>query len=149
SRVHYYRAGSAASRLTASFADRLPLGTARLVHLSGITPALSAGCAALVDEILVRRRTAGLPVSFDVNHRAALWAPGEAADRLLPLARRSDLVFVGRDEAEALWGAATPHAIRALLPEPRLVVKDGAIGAHLFEGDHDAFAPALPIEVLE
>ena len=55
-------------------------------------------------------------MSFDVNHRPALWAPRRPPPALRTLADRADLVFVGRDEAEALWGTATAAAIRALLP---------------------------------
>ncbi len=52
-------------------------------------------------------RAAGRPlVSFDVNHRPHLWRGGDAdASVLLELARRSDLVFVGEDEAEEAWGS--------------------------------------------
>ncbi|SIN69028.1 sugar kinase [Agromyces cerinus] len=151
--VQYYRAGSAASRMTPSFLDALPLDTARVVHVSGITPALSASCDALVDALLGRVAAAPAMLSFDVNHRSALWPAGVAAGRLLELAARADLVFVGLDEAEALWGTATPDAMRALLPEPALlVVKDGAIGATEFRGGADSgstHVPALSVEVVE
>ena len=93
-------------------------------------------------------------MAFDVNHRAALWAPGAAASALLPLARRADLVFVGLDEAECLWHTATADDVRALLPEPTtLVVKDGDVGATEFRraagADHRTFVPAIPTEVVE
>jgi 2-dehydro-3-deoxygluconokinase len=150
SRVAYYRAGSAASRLDPSFADALPLDDAPLVHVSGITAALSAGCRALLDEVIRRRAAAGGPLSFDVNFRPSLWASrDEAAEVLLALARRASTVFVGRDEAESLWGAATAADIRALLDGPRLIVKDGAVGAHRFDGPDEHFAPAHRVEVVE
>jgi len=93
-------------------------------------------------------------LAFDVNHRAALWAPGAAASALLPFVRRADLVFVGRDEAECVWRTATADDLRALLPEPTtLVVKDGAVGAteyHRAAGaDHRTFVPAIPTDVVE
>ena len=151
--VRYYRVGSAASRMAPSFLDSLPLDSARIVHVSGITPALSASCDALVDA-LVARVAAALPLlSFDVNHRSALWPAGVAADRLRELASRADLVFVGLDEAEALWGTETPDAVRALLPEPALlIVKDGAVGATEYRGGADAgraYVPAMSVEVVE
>ena len=69
---------------------------------------------------------------------------------LRDLARRADIVFVGRDEAETLWGTATPAAIRALLPEPaELVVKDGDVGATVFTGDAEVFVPAHRVDVVE
>jgi 2-dehydro-3-deoxygluconokinase len=84
----------------------------------------------------------------------------------LEIARRADLVFVGLDEAEALWGCDTAADVRTLIPEPaRLVVKDGAIGATEFDrtadrdsdpdgdrngdGDTVTFVPAIPTQVVE
>jgi 2-dehydro-3-deoxygluconokinase len=147
--VYYYRSGSAASRLGPEFAAGLPLDVVPIVHLSGITPALSASNRALVEAILLARAAVDLPVSFDVNYRAALWSGGEAPDVLLSLARRCPLVFVGRDEAETLWGTSTAAEIRALLPDARLVVKDGAVGAHLFDDETGVFVPTPQVEVVE
>ena len=152
--VLYYRRGSAAARMgPASVAD-VPLEDAEVVHISGITPALSASCAALIDTVIDRVAAGRGILSFDVNHRAALWAPGAAASALLPLARRADLVFVGLDEGEALWHSATDDDLRALLPEPTtLVVKDGDVGATEFRraagADHRTFVPAIPTDVVE
>ncbi|MGI9822646.1 sugar kinase [Agromyces sp. Marseille-Q5079] len=133
--VQYYRAGSAASRLGPDFVDALPIEGLRLLHVSGITAALSSSCDALLDALFDRASAAGVPVSFDVNHRPSLWPSTDAAaQRLLALAARADLVFVGLDEAQGLWGTATPAEVRALLPEPGvLVVKDGGVGATSYE----------------
>jgi 2-dehydro-3-deoxygluconokinase len=148
-RVLYYRRGSAASRLGPAFAEGLPLDRAPLVHLSGVTAALSASCRELLDVVLAARRATGAPVSFDVNYRPGLWSPEEAAGPLLALARACDLVFVGRDEAEVLWGRASPSSIRELLPDLRLVVKDGPAGAYVFHSGQTSFAPAELVEVVE
>ena len=150
-RVHYYRAGSAASRTTPAYVDALPLEHAQVVHLSGITPALSDSCAAAVDALLDRAGRAGVLRSFDVNHRPALWRGGRAAEVLLSLARRADLVFGGLDEARRLWGTTRPREVRDLLGEVELVVKDAEVGATVFRtgGDPGEFAPALPVEVVE
>jgi 2-dehydro-3-deoxygluconokinase len=149
-RVLYYRRGSAASRLGPEFAARLPLGGADLVHVSGITAALSDSCRALLDEVIGVRRSHGRPVSFDVNFRPGLWDKAVAAGALLELARRCDLVFVGRDEAEVLWDTATAAEIHALIgPGPRLVVKDAEIGAHFVHSGQSHFEPSDRVEVVE
>jgi 2-dehydro-3-deoxygluconokinase len=67
-RVLSYRRGSAASRLGPAFADRLPLDSAPLVHLSWITAALSPSCRALLERVIEVRARHRLPTSFDVNH---------------------------------------------------------------------------------
>ncbi|WP_037815267.1 sugar kinase [Streptomyces sp. NRRL S-1022] len=131
--VAYYRAGSAASAMSVTGVDLTAARAARVLHLTGITAALSAGCRTLLHTL-----TAPVPgrplVSFDVNHRPALWADDEGPRVLLDLARRADVVFVGADEAEQAWGVTGgPEAVRRLLPEPNvLVVKEGARGATAF-----------------
>ena len=61
-------------------------------------------------------------------------------------------MFVGLDEAAALWGAAVrePADVRALLPSPRIVVvKDAARGATAFHGGAATHVPALRVDVVE
>ncbi|MBQ1108442.1 MULTISPECIES: sugar kinase [unclassified Streptomyces] len=133
--VAYYRAGSAASAMSPDNVPYEDLLAGRILHLSGITAALSADCLALLRDLTAPRPGRPL-VSFDVNHRPHLWRGGDAdASVLLELARRSDLVFVGEDEAEEAWGIVGAEAIRAALPEPAVVVvKRGSAGATVFSG---------------
>ncbi|MEV8318184.1 sugar kinase [Streptomyces sp. NPDC059900] len=155
--VLYYRAGSAASAMSPDpeSVDHTALAAGRILHLSGITAALSADCLALLRELTAPR--AGRPlVSFDVNYRPGLWS-GEADQAnagprvLLDLARGADLVFVGEDEAADAWGiTGGPDAIRAALPEPAtLVVKQGSEGATVYTEDEPAvFRAALKVDVV-
>ncbi|WP_426498523.1 sugar kinase [Streptomyces sp. D54] len=131
--VAYYRAGSAASAMSPDNVPYEDLLAGRVLHLSGITAALSADCLALLRDLTAPRPGRPL-VSFDVNHRPHLWRGGDAdASVLLELARRCDLVFVGEDEAEEAWGIVGAEAIRAALPEPAVVVvKRGSAGATVF-----------------
>lgn len=149
--VVYYRDGSAASGLGPDALAGLDWSAVGLVHLSGITLALSASCRALVEDILVAAHAQGVAISFDVNHRPALWPSLQAAaDAILTAARRADIVWVGRDEAERLWGTSTPDDIRALLPEPaHLVVKDAEVEAVEFSADGRVAVPARPVAVVE
>lgn len=152
-RVLYYRAGSAASRLGPDLLDDPAIAAAvdgaELVHLSGITPALSPGCHALVEAVLDRRGALGRPVSFDVNYRSALWSVDQAGPVLRALAARAAIVFVGRDEAEVLWGRGDLAGIRELLPDTRLVIKDGAVAAHQVDHDGWTSVPSPVVEVIE
>jgi 2-dehydro-3-deoxygluconokinase len=149
-RVQYYRSGSAASQMNRATLDGVPLQDARLVHLSGITPALSDSCADLIDGVLDRIAGSGTLLSFDANYRDALWPIAEAAPRILAIAQRADLVFVGLDEAHTLWGTDTAEQVRELISAPHtLVVKDGDVGATSFSQDEFAFVPATPTVVVE
>ncbi|WP_281193244.1 sugar kinase [Streptomyces yerevanensis] len=159
--VVYYRSGSAASAMSPANMPGEEIRSGRVLHLSGITAALSDDCLALLRDLTAPRPGRPL-VSFDVNYRVDLWHDRtEAGGTLLDLARGSDLVFVGADEAEAAWGVTGgPAAIRATLPEPRvLVVKEGARGATVFERggtgpaqgtgpDTVTYAPALHVDVV-
>lgn len=145
-RVHYYRSGSAASRMSAADLADMPLDQVDLVHLSGITAALSTSCRELVDTVLAGDHV----VSFDVNYRPGLWSAADAGPVLADLARQADIVFVGQDEAAILWDATTPEAVRKLIGSPdRLVVKDGAVGATEFRGDVSTFAATPTVDVVE
>ncbi len=146
---HYYRAGSAAASLDVDDLDRLPLETP-WVHVTGVTSALSSTCSAVVDELLDQGDRDGAAVSFDVNFRPALWTDRDASEVLLRQARRAELVFVGRDEAHALWGTDTPDDVRSLMPDvPTVVVKDAARCAVSYCGAQRENVPALVVEVVE
>ncbi|SFY52637.1 sugar kinase [Streptomyces sp. F-1] len=131
--VAYYRAGSAASAMSAADVDTAAVRACRVLHLSGITAALSPECRELLWQ-LTAPRAGGPLISFDVNFRPALWPERAEAAVLLELARRADIVFVGADEAAEAWGVTGgAEAIRQVLPEPEvLVVKEGERGATAF-----------------
>lgn len=146
--VRYYRAGSAASDMGAETARTVHDLDAKLVHLSGITPALSSSCKGFVHDVMKSRRD-NARVSFDVNWRPVLWKDGNN-ESILTFARAADIVFVGLDEAQALWGSADASEVRRLLHEPEiLVVKQGSDGATVFHHDQWSFIPALTVDVVE
>ena len=148
SRVQYYRTGSAASTMSAADLRQLP--AARVVHSSGIMAAISPSCRDLLGR-LCAGALAPARVSFDVNYRPALWSSSNEAGQVLrELAVAADIVFVGRDEAEALWGTSTAEQIRDLFPDvPTLVVKDGAVEAVEFSGSTCVRVPANVVDVVE
>lgn len=144
-RVYYYRAGSAASAITTADIAHWTAQPARLVHVSGITAALSEQAREATRALI---RGPGL-VSFDVNHRPQLWR-GDAHEVLRELAQASDIVFVGRDEAEALWGTSDAESVRAFLDRPRyLVVKDAAIEAVSFTPTGVHRVPSTKVDVVD
>lgn len=147
--VHYYRKGSAATRLTLD--DVRPmLSRTRVLHISGITAALSTRCRQLVDDLLRTANQQGVVTSFDVNFRPALWSPERAGPVLAELARSADLVFVGRDEAETVWGVGSDPNLRSLLgPRSTIVVKDGSHGAVALTPGEGVFVPAPRVSVVE
>jgi 2-dehydro-3-deoxygluconokinase len=149
-RVYYYRRGSAASLMTPDILRSVLALPPRVVHVSGITPALSPTCDQMMSALFACLEGTTTLVSFDVNFRPALWGPKEAAPRLRALAQRAGVVFVGLDEAQTLWGTHGPREVRGLLTGPPvLVVKDGATGATAFDGAGEVFVPCPPVAVSE
>lgn len=153
SSVLYYRKGSAAAamspELLASPAAARLIGDAQLIHLSGITPALSADCLDLCRAILTAPRE-GRTISFDVNWRKSLWA-GQDHSVLRELANLADVVLVGSDEAEHAFGTSDEEEMRSLLPDPAvLVIKNDAISAiTLNRSGVREEVPALSVDVVE
>lgn len=152
--VYYYRSGSAASRMDSTVLAQLDWHDVAALHVTGITAGLSASCSEMLEAVMLEARRRGVVVSFDVNYRPGLWSIEEAAPRLAALASIADLVFVGRDEAETLWGEGNPKALHSSLGlSGRLVVKDGSVGATevaIVDGQTSSdFVPAHPVDVVE
>jgi 2-dehydro-3-deoxygluconokinase len=84
-RVYYYRKGSAASKLCPDdLRPDLFYGT-RIVHLTGITCALSPSCAAACQRAVELAHQVEALISFDPNYRPQLWEADIARAALFPL----------------------------------------------------------------
>ncbi|KTS92329.1 ribokinase [Microbacterium testaceum] len=145
--VHYYRRGSAGSRLAP---DDLPAGwieDADLLHVTGITPLLSDTARSTVLAAVERARAAGIPVSFDINYRSALAVAEIAGPVLREIAERATLVFGGVEELDLLG----PDAMASLLAAgvAQVVVKRGPEGAAVFTPEGLTEALGFVIEPLD
>jgi 2-dehydro-3-deoxygluconokinase len=130
--VFYYRAGSAASALGPDDLNDEYLRSARWLHLTGITPALSSSCRAAVERAMEIAHQHGLTVSFDPNLRLKLWSIKRAREVLLPLMRRCDVLLSGDEELMLLLDLEDrAAAIEAVLNwnGPLLALKLGQEGA--------------------
>ena len=148
--VIYYRRGSAASRMSPADLDADYIGGARYLHLTGITPALSASCRETAFTAAAIARAAGVPVVLDPNLRFKLWSREEARATLRELATHADIIMPGLEEAEFLTGEGDPEvAARALLDHaPSLslvVVKLGAEGSLALSREEIVRVPATPL----
>ena len=146
-RVYYYRRGSAASKMSPEAFDPDYLSGAAFLHLTGVTPALSTDCRAFVLWAARRARTSGVRVSFDVNYRSKLWSASEArgfTEEVLPLV---DLLFVGDQEARALWGRDDERFVRELAEgqgPQEVVLKRGERGSLVLLEGEILEQPAFP-----
>jgi len=105
STVLYDRAGSAIAEASPEEWDwNTILSKATLLHVTGITPALSPNAAQATRDALTAARAENIRTVCDINYRSKLWTP-EAAGRtmaeMLPLV---DYAVIGTEDARALFG---------------------------------------------
>jgi 2-dehydro-3-deoxygluconokinase len=146
--VLYYRKGSAGSRLDRTDVDPDLIRSARVLHLTGITPALSDSARGAVEYAVEIAREAGVLVSLDLNYRSQLWSPAEAGSVLAVLAAHADLVFATEPEAQLLVSGDSPAQLGRALAEfgpAQVVIKRGALGAVAVVGGQVLDAPAYEV----
>ncbi len=150
-RVWYYRAGNAGSRLNIKDLDPALIAGASLLHMTGITPALSESARLLTLEAIRIARSAGVPVSFDLNYRRGLWSRDAAADFYRQVVPEADIVFAGDDEAAIAVGpAASPEELAQRLVAAgagQAVIKLGADGALALADGIITIQKAVPVTV--
>ena len=101
--VTYDRAHSCITQLKPDEIDWDSLLNTRLLHLTGITPALSASCHQIILEASQQARQRGVPISFDVNYRQKLWNDVDAQKTILPLIQNIELLFCSSGDAARLF----------------------------------------------
>jgi 2-dehydro-3-deoxygluconokinase len=150
----YDRAGSCTAQLKPDDLDWASLLDTRLLHLTGIAPALSDSCHEIVVEALQRAKQAGIPVSFDVNYRQKLWPESEAATTLTPLMQGVELLFCSQADATRLFGCHGPmqdvaQDMLEISHARYVVVTFGEQGAMLWDGMQWLHEPACPTQIID
>jgi 2-dehydro-3-deoxygluconokinase len=153
-RVLYDRADSVASRMTPEEMPWNVVRSARHLHLSGITPALSPTCRAVALRAVQEARDAGATVSLDLNYRSKLWSPAEAAATLAELLPRVDLLITTGVDAEIVFGEAgdgpdVGQRLRERFAVPAVVVTMGGGGACACTSEGVCEAQSFPIAAVD
>ena len=107
----YYRAGSAASRMTPADLPEAAIAGASLLHVSGISQAISATAEATVAHALALARLHGVKVAYDPNLRLQLWPAERARAVILDTLARADIVLPSLEDARFFAGYNDPDAI--------------------------------------
>lgn len=152
--VIYDRANSAAARMTPDDVDWSYVLDTRILHLTGITAALSKSCYAIVEQAIRRAHSAGVTVSFDVNYRAKLWDAAAAGARLRPLIAQADVLLCKGSDASLLFGCqGEPRelvtALKSLTQARAVLCTFGERGAALLVGDEFVTHAALPVQIVD
>ena len=134
----YLRAGSAASRLTRGELPLDVIRNARVLHVSGITQAISASACDATFAAFEAARASGVKVSFDTNLRLSLWPIARARATIIASLAYCDWCLPSLDDARALFGAQENDAFIATCHEagaPVVVLKCGAQGCIVSNGE--------------
>ncbi|WP_153100381.1 sugar kinase [Paraburkholderia hayleyella] len=151
-RFDYLRAGSAASRYAVSDLPLEAIAAARVVHVSGVSLALSANCCDAMLAAMAHARAHGVRVSFDTNLRLKLWPLARARAVMLEAIRQSDICLPSWDDVTGLTGLAGCDEIVDFLLAlgPRVVaLKLGEQGAYVATPDERRRVPGYPVKALD
>jgi 2-dehydro-3-deoxygluconokinase len=107
----YYRAGSAASLVTPAELPLQKIAAARVLHISGISQAISESCADAGFAAIRHARENGTLVSYDTNLRLRLWPLDRARAVIHAAVALSDIARPGHDDARQLTGLERPEEI--------------------------------------
>jgi 2-dehydro-3-deoxygluconokinase len=137
-RMGLYFRDSALSRLQPEDVDWTRLRGARLLHLSGITPALGENLREVVRRGVREAAAAGVPLSLDINYRSRLWTPKQARGFLVEVLPAVRYLFVGADDAETVFEhSGAPEAVlaglRTLAPGATIALTLGEAGAAVLD----------------
>ncbi|UNS95343.1 sugar kinase [Streptomyces tubbatahanensis] len=150
----YYRDGSPASRLSPSDVPASAVAAADLLHVSGITQAISSSACDAAFHAVATARRYGTLVSYDPNHRPALWSPDRARGIVMRTVELADLVLPSLEEGRTLTGESDPERVLDAFARrgPSLVVlKMGEAGVLVAETAHGrtTHVPAHPVRAVD
>jgi 2-dehydro-3-deoxygluconokinase len=128
----FFRQGSAASRMRPADLPRARIEAARVLHLTGVTLALSDSACDTAHAAIDIARAAGVAVSFDTNLRLKLWPLARARALIQDAIGRSDICLPSQDDLQLLTGLSDPDALAdhcLRLGARTVALKLGAAGA--------------------
>ena len=149
---HFFRSGSAASRLSPTTLPLEPVRAARVFHLSGISLAISASACDAGLAAMEAARAAGVRVSFDTNLRLKLWPAARARAVMTEAMRRCDICLPSYDDVVALTGITDSDELVDLclqLGAKEVALKLGEQGALVADAAQRHRVPAHPCRPID
>ena len=148
--VIYDREHSAASAMTREDVAWEVIENAGVVHISGITPALSDSCRDLAFEVVERAPSC----IVDINYRARLWSVDAARATLSKMASRSNVVIITEEDASDVFGingdpSRVLEEMRAIVEGGTVILTRGSMGAAWLTEGGAGSAPSFPAEVVD
>lgn len=148
--VVYYRKGSAASHMGVEEINAIDFTGIKLVHVTGIPPALSMSCREATYRLIERAKEHNVFISFDPNLRPMLWESKEVMIEVInDIASKCDMVLPGTSEGLILMGSEEPEKIADFyqgLGAKRVIIKLGADGAYVRDSEKTYTVPGFKVE---
>jgi 2-dehydro-3-deoxygluconokinase len=107
----YFRKGSAASLMRPDDVPEEAIARAKVLHVSGISQAISEGACDAVFYAIEVARSSGVKVSYDPNLRLKLWPLPRARAVVMETVGLSDICLPSLEDARALTSLAEPERI--------------------------------------
>ncbi len=148
----YLRAGSAASKMRAADFPLEIIRESRVLHISGISQAISASACDTVFAAVDAARESGTRVSYDSNLRLKLWPLARARAVIVATLPLIDWFLPSLDEAALLSGASDPNAILDWCHArgaPIVALKMGSDGVWISSGDAREHVPAHRVDAID
>ncbi|MBW8271399.1 sugar kinase [Caldovatus aquaticus] len=147
----FYRSGSAASRYRPEHLPEQAIRAARVLHLSGITQAISTSACDAGFRAIEIARAAGVRVSYDTNLRLRLWPARRAAAVIHAAIAMADIAFPSLEDAETLTGLSDPEAVADFYLRlcPLVLLKLGREGAMLCTRERRVRLPPHRVEAVD
>jgi 2-dehydro-3-deoxygluconokinase len=151
-RFSFRRKGSAASRIGPGAIKASTIQSARILHVSGITSAISDSACDATFAAIELARVGGVRVSYDPNLRLSLWPVHRARAVIHAGMALSDIALPGLDDARNLLGTDDPSAIADfyLALGPKIVALTmGRAGTLIATPEQRDIIPAFPVEQVD
>lgn len=148
-----YRKGSAFSHFPSSEIENIDFSDVKIIHITGIPPALSLNCREATFRLIEKAKEHNLFITFDPNLRPMLWESEETMIKTInEIASQCDLILPGLKEGEVLTGKTTPEEIADFYLEmgvEGVIVKLGDKGAYAKVGSQTYYHPGFKVTVVD
>ncbi len=152
--VIFDRKNSAFSTMTIEDVDWNYLLDTNLIHLTGITAALSDSLREVLTLSVQKAKQAGVKISIDINYREKLWTAQEANQFFMPLVQDADLLFCSQADAEKVFGCSGTHkdkllGLSKLSNSKNIVMSQGQEGVLAWRENTVLSNEAATVEILD
>lgn len=147
--VYYYRKGSAASLMEPEDLDEAYIAGAKILHITGITPALSDSCYQTVMKAIEIAKKNQMMIVFDPNLRLKLWSEERAKTVFNEIAQHANVILPGLDEGQFMTGLTEVEDVADALMgdgDRTIIIKLGSKGAYLRTKDESAYIEGFPVQ---